>query len=716
MRNELELIKKIEDFLTGQLPSAERAVFEKEIANNSQLQQEVQLQQQIMLGIERAAIKQKVQHASTRFKRIRRFYKGGLGGLILVTIISAVFYFNHHRNAYRDGKLPAYNEQGGTNWASADSNLVAQTFMIKAGKDTVIETQGGMVLSIPANGFLSNDGSAVNGEIEFIVKEALDAASVIKSGLSSKAGDKLLETGGMFFIDARKDGNALRINPRTSILGQIPADSLKAGMQLFRGERLANGGIDWVKPKALNHDLVPVDIKSLDFYPPHYLDSLARWGYDSHNKKFTDNLYYSLAWDTVNRAAKPANAAPFGGLKSQPESSDSSLLNNVAQKPSSPMPRDTILSGDYHICAINPAKIKAIWNDKFQNTIVSTREFEQRLYWIHKSGSDEVLDMYLNNLDKPMYKIDSMVASLHTGLSARFKKFAALHTGGINTDSRQAKKLQQYYQLKSKLFAKAAEKTRDEILKKRQAFDREADKKQNEYNDENAKREVQNFNEEFEVNLKDAYRQLGYVAPNFKPISKATYNMQITNTGWNNVDRYVYESVANRSTMNFTDKVTGKTATIKYLSAIFKIPKYKAYDRLYVYLLPDKLSSFMRISGSNGNFSEKLDELMRYRLVCIAYTGDQAFLYIQNDILPKEYGSIGLIPVEEKELKRQLNETGGKTQTADLVNEMEYFRFDVEDQKRRQRDMAADELSTRIIALISHCATDAIKIVYPKRM
>jgi hypothetical protein len=701
MRNELEQIKKIEDFLTGQLSAAGRVEFEKEIANNPQLQEDIKLQQQMMQGIERAAIRQNVKQASVRFKRIRRFYKGGLCGMIIV-VITSVLYFTHYKKVYQDGKLPAYNEQGGKDWASADSNLVAQTFLINAGKDTVIETQGGIVLSIPANGFLNNDGGAVSGEIEFVVKEALDEASIIKAGLSSKTGDKLLETGGMFFIDARKNGDALKIKPGNAIYGQVPTDSMKAGMQLFQGRRLANGSIDWVKPKALNHDLVPVDIKSVNFYPPHYLDSLAKWGYDSHNKKFTDSLYYSLAWATIDRVSKPSGptVAPFGGLKNSSEVKDtikSTLLTHIARD------SDIFISSESDICAINPAKIKAIWNEKFQNTVLSTREFEQRLYWIHKTGNDNVLEMYVDNLDKPLYKIDSMIARSNISLRARFKKFAALSAGGINTNSKQIQKLQQYYRVKSKLFGEAAEKTRNKIWQRRLTLDNVADKKRGDYDDKSAKRDAQTFDQEFEVNLKDAYRQLGYHTPNFKPVSKATYTVQIINTGWSNVDRYVYESVAKRETLNFTDKATGKTATIKYLPATFKIPRYKTYNRLYVYLLPDKLSSFMRINGLAGNYTEKLNELMQYRLVCIAYKGEQAFLYSHSDIQAKEYDSIELIPVSEKELGRQLNATGNKIQSSDIGKEMEYFKFDIKDQKRQEQDMAGDELNRKVKRLISVC-------------
>ncbi|MEJ0083218.1 MAG: hypothetical protein WDM78_20225 [Puia sp.] len=79
-------------------------------------------------------------------------------------------------------------------------------------------------------------------------------------------------------MDARKDGEVLMINPANGIYAEVPTDSVKPGMQLFSGRRMPDGRIDWINPGPLEHSLVPVDIQSLNFYPPHYLDSLKRWG------------------------------------------------------------------------------------------------------------------------------------------------------------------------------------------------------------------------------------------------------------------------------------------------------------------------------------------------------------------------------------------------------------------------------------------------------
>lgn len=690
MRNELEQIKKIEAYLTGQLTGAERADFEKEAAANADLQQQLKLQQQIMSGIERTAIKQDVQRAAIRFKRMRRFYKGGLGGLFILAIIASVLYYVSPKMAYTGKVLPTVNELGKTDWASADSSIAPQTFLINTAKDTVVETRSGIILSIPANCFLTDDGLAVNGDIEFVVKEALDAASIVKAGLSTKAGNELLETGGMFFIDARKDGKPLKIDPNNNIYGQIPTDSVKSSMLLFKGKRMPNGTIDWVEPKPTSHDLTPVDIKTLNFYPPGYLDSLAKWGYNSHDKKFTDSLYYSFA----------SIFAPQQDIFS--EMDKRFIMQNAdsitaSDEPIKPGTETFIPFSDHPVCGINPAKIKAIWNEKFDNTLLATREFEQRLYWIHKDGSDKLLDLYTNNLNRPMYVTDSIIASAGDHIYRdKFLAFFKERAGSVNISAKQAKRLKEYFALKTKAYTLAAAKTQNALWNKQRELDNIAASKQSQHLNDEDERNSQNFTEEFDVNLKEAYRQLGYKPTNSRPPSKASYNVIISSTGWCNVDRYVYESVTNRTTLDFVDGTTGKTAHIKYAPVSFQIDQSDRFDKLLVYLLPDKLSSFMPVNGANGLYSEKLDEQMKYSLVCVAYRDEQAFVYRLDNVEAKAYVHITLSAVIEKELTRILTKTASRAQAAKLQKENVYQRFDIQDKKRQKANMLSQELSSRI--------------------
>lgn len=704
MRKELESIKKIEDYLSGQLSASEKAGFEEQLANDPQLREEVNLQQELMRGVERAALTQQIKQAGRQFIRWRNFTRWAGGGLAIVLIASLVMYFvmRSDSQAYEGRQLPAYNEAGEKLWAEADKNIDAQIFTIHAGRDTVIETKGGIVLAVPANAFLEEDGKQSIGPLSLIVKEALDASTVMQGGLSTRSGSQLLETGGMFLIDARKGEQLLKINPNAGIYAEVPADTIKPGMQLYSGKRLPDGRIDWVKPVALERDLVPVDILSLDFYPIAYLDSLQAWGYNSRDKIFTDSLYYSLA-------------ALFQGDISTPEERGSN--ENVRYERSLPdsfyLPADEPVGRRFHWaeCAINPAKIKAIWSNTFQNTLLATREFEERMYWIHRSFNGDILDLYVNNLDKPLWYIDSLV-TLQTPpfLQQEFRAFAARKDGKIKNGSAAFQKLRDYYQAKTRLYTDAISKTQEAFWRKQAALDAEADQKQQEHQIDSDKRTATSFQEELVINLKEAARQLGYDSSKILqlPYDKV-YKVQIVNTGWYNVDRAVLAATLHRTTLDFTDSATGKKAVIQYLPATFKVDKANEFERLYVYLLPDGLSSFMRIEGANGKYDEKLNELMKYTLVIIGYKGDHPYFYEQAAVKPQEYAGIQLTGIDEQELARKLNGMGKLTQGLALQKELAYFHFENIDRQRRTKLLAMQELTWKLIKLLQACEGTPVK-------
>src|SRR4030095_7039365 len=71
------------------------------------------------------------------------------------------------------------------------------------------------------------------------------------------------------------------------------------GMQLYQGVKRDDGVIDWRNPKPLKKSLVPVDIATLNFYPPGYEAKLAELGQDGTDKVFKDSLYYSFSGDGI---------------------------------------------------------------------------------------------------------------------------------------------------------------------------------------------------------------------------------------------------------------------------------------------------------------------------------------------------------------------------------------------------------------------------------
>ncbi|HEY6899520.1 MAG TPA: hypothetical protein VI233_02710, partial [Puia sp.] len=411
MRTELETIARIEQYIKGEMSAEEKAAFENEISADAQLKEKVLLQQEIMKGIERASLRGKVLRASVRYRRGRNFRNWGgmgLGTVVLVMLLvvllkksvqpvfhtmqqqpSATAVVDTFPGALNSGSVDSSTRRP----VSRDRSLSPQVFLIDGARDTVVETKGGMVLSIPAGGFLGADGRPVKGGIQLVLREALDAATIIRAGLSTVSDGHLLETGGMFFIDALKDGASLRVDSSKGIYAEVPTDVVRPGMQVFTGKVGANGIIDWQNPRPLEHNLIPRDIFSLDFYPPYYLDSLASWGYNIRDKAFTDSLYYSLTTLFHEGYTVPVSVAA-GGMKEQ-------VTDSTADR----VVRDTVGTPPmrFHLnCGIDPAKIKAIWNRNFENTFIATREFEERLRWMHENtaGEADFLEFYIRNLDK----------------------------------------------------------------------------------------------------------------------------------------------------------------------------------------------------------------------------------------------------------------------------------------------------------------------------
>ncbi|WP_315821202.1 hypothetical protein [Paraflavitalea speifideaquila] len=563
MRKELELIQQIEDYLSDQLPAEEKAAFEAQLTNDPQLQEAVQLQQEVMQGVARTALRQQIQQAGKQFIRWRHFTRWGLGGFGILISGALVLYLvmnnGHHTGSYEGKQLPQYNEVGTKEWADADKHIAAQAFTIHAGRDTVIETKGGIVMAIPANGFLDESGAPVAGSLSLVVKEALDAATVMQGGLSTTSGNQLLETGGMFFLDARQGEQRVKINPTAGIYAEVPADTIQPGMQLYNGKRLPDGQIDWVNPVPLEKDLLTVDILSLDFYPPGYLDSLKAWGYNSRDKQFTDSLYYAMA-DYYPGGKSDMLDTPVKEEDNMGQDSVSGIVSNSLKGTTKPDLEFQRYADHVSGCLINPAKIKVIWNKVFQNTLLATREFGERMPWIHRSFSNEVLDLYIHNLDKPLWYIDSLAAlQVHPWLAEKFQAFAARKDGKVKQTSVSFQKLRDYYESKTTAYMEAVSKTNEAHWKQQAALDANADQKKQQHTRDSLNRVKGNFEKELSINLEEAARQLGYDTGRALRLPPGQqYAVQIVNTGWYNIDRAVIEATAARTTLNATDRLTGK--------------------------------------------------------------------------------------------------------------------------------------------------------------
>jgi len=808
MRNELNDIEKIERYLRNEMSSEERISFEKEMQNNPDLRRSVEEQKELLKGMERMKMKNDISKGKFKYRLQKGLVNVGIPIVITAAITALIINWSSKKDnsdvrsdsdmRQSDSltyELPELNETGDSLWADADKYIPYQIYPIDAQKDTVITGKDGMVVAIPANSFVDENGNVVKGKIDFELKEALNTETILKGGLSTTSNGELLETGGMFYINARQNGKSLKIAEGKNIYADVPSDPTKTGMMLFEGERLADGNINWVNPKTIEKPLVPVDIHSLNFYPPLYEDSLAKMGKDVANKKYKDSLYYSFAGRFGNKneqlsidakkviADTVALADPFsieevkaktdseifgerffnkncaschkpnddytgpalkGARKRWKNAGYENKIYDWVQNPlklieeknpyavslqqkwkySGIMPAHNLSKFEIRaifdyvdsypsaakdlaptFSGLNPAKVKSIWNDKFQNTLIATKEFEERMPYIHKlcSRGNNVLDMYVKNIDKKICTIDSMVANTLSGADKeQFLKFAARGEGRVKTDDNCLKKLGNFYDEQTKIYTEAAKKTSEEYYEKNRKQNEESDKRNNEQSITDAKRNSDNFNKEFTINIIDAYRQIGK-KPN---IVNGRVRLSVGTTGWKNLDRYVLEATLNRTTMNYTDPETGKKAILKYEPLSIKIKDVEKYDRVLVYLLPDQLNSFMRMKKEGDSYTEKLNMLFKHEIIVLAYKGEEAFFKHIKDVQPGELSDISLEKMSQSEINANLSSLNKLQHTDEMQKDVSHQFFLQADQKRRKVFLEKEKFIRRIERVIFPCGNE----------
>ncbi|MCW3084897.1 MAG: hypothetical protein JWP12_2263 [Bacteroidetes bacterium] len=354
---------------------------------------------------------------------------------------------------------------------------------------------------------------------------------------------------------------------------------------------------------------------------------------------------------------------------------------------------------------INPAKIKTIWNKTFQNTLLSTREFEARLPFIFNTCNEKVLDLYVNNLDKNLSGIDLLAYS--TSTNPRFLQFAAQGDGKVKNGNKNVELLKKYYEKKSKLFTDAITKTKEEFWKKNAEANSLAGKKGMEHSMKEVERLSDNFTKEFDLNLNEACRQLGYgqlhtTVNSWNALPAQTYGTPITFTGWCNIDAYTAYATANRSTIDYTDPISGKKAIIKYEPLTVTIANFQNYDRVLVYLLPDELNSFMRVNNKNEVFEEKLNELISYKMVCVAYKGTESFYYSQDNVKPGNV-AVSLIKSTNRDIENNVSKLSSRKQSKAMNDELNYMEFEKQESKRQAQLVKIQELTNKVRPVILPC-------------
>jgi hypothetical protein len=134
----------------------------------------------------------------------------------------------------------------------------AQIIAVNTEEAIKITLEEGTIISIPKDAFIDEKtGVQVAGEIQLQIKEYYKLSDILLANLSTKSDDRLLETGGMLYVEANKSGSKLKLNPNKP-LNIVFNNSGKDNMQLFEGETNDNS-INW----RLNEKLESIEINEL---------------------------------------------------------------------------------------------------------------------------------------------------------------------------------------------------------------------------------------------------------------------------------------------------------------------------------------------------------------------------------------------------------------------------------------------------------------------
>lgn len=281
----------IERYLNNELSAEGKTAFEAELKQNAELQKEFELHKLTTELIQRNSLRRLVKQSGKWFYIKKLLIKAGIGLFIAGILATAVYAILHWDKI--TGK-PEFLEKPlleKLEKALVFENIDPEYFKF-TGESDVFLSESGVLLSITDESFLLN-GKPYKGEAIVQWQEAQKASDIVKAGLSTKSGDKLLETQGMFSLNAfTPEGKKLQLTDK-GIYVQVPVDELKKDMKLFTGVPGKNGGIDWQNPVELERLPKPKDMSEMDLYPPDYEPKLNELKWFTEKEK-RDSLYLSF--------------------------------------------------------------------------------------------------------------------------------------------------------------------------------------------------------------------------------------------------------------------------------------------------------------------------------------------------------------------------------------------------------------------------------------
>jgi|GEM_PF-3600929 len=202
--------------------------------------------------------------------------------------------------------------------ASGNINLedkYQQCYNYNSAIDNNIYTNSGNTFVFPPNAFETLDGKTVlSSNVDVCIWEFTDKKSLIYANLTTHAGDRMLETGGSFYIKASLNGEELRLVQGTKYTVKMLAETNHNDMFTYYGNT-KDGIIDWEvnksEPAFLSNNSnsnEPV-IEEVEVYEDE-------WGDGVYYESEGDQAFYQLSagklgWINCDRFYDTPNTSPL---------------------------------------------------------------------------------------------------------------------------------------------------------------------------------------------------------------------------------------------------------------------------------------------------------------------------------------------------------------------------------------------------------------------
>lgn len=139
-----------------------------------------------------------------------------------------------------------------------------QTFTLQLKNDTSITCKGGTVITLPNNVFVNGNGDPVTDNVTFKVVEVNTLSDFINANMQTTSGGQLLQSQGMIYLNAESNGQSLYVDTSKALDVELPADNATAGFGIFTGSYDSLGNISWNIEDTVESGMIPVPLENLD--------------------------------------------------------------------------------------------------------------------------------------------------------------------------------------------------------------------------------------------------------------------------------------------------------------------------------------------------------------------------------------------------------------------------------------------------------------------